>query len=95
MSHVLSVSTSPDGDVVYIHADEAGLDFLIERLTRLRGHIQHDECEHEHFMTLAWGGHGLSERELDSEERQVHHVKLYGWTDEFIEHHNLKDPNAG
>jgi hypothetical protein len=44
----------------------------------------------DHLMTNAWGGRQLSERTLDPGARLVHHVKLYGWTPEWIEKHGLK-----
>ena len=94
MDHVLSVSTSSDGNVVFIHADKPGLDFLIEKLSRLRNHIQNDESEHEHFMTPAWAGNELSERKMDQNERQVHHIKFYAWTDTAIDKHDLRDTNT-
>ena len=88
--YTLSFATDADGDQVFIHADAAGLDHLIRALTGIRRKLEEDACDHDHLMTDAWGGHELSERTLDSDARVVHHVKIYGWTPEWIAKHNLK-----
>lgn len=88
--YTLSFATDADGDQVFIHADAAGLDRLIRSLTRIRGRLDGGVCDHDHFMTDAWGGHELSGRTLGDEARLVHHVKIYGWTPEWIEKHGLK-----
>jgi hypothetical protein len=88
--YTLSFSTDDDGDQVFIHADAGGLDYLIDSLTQIRRKLDEDVCEHDHLMTDAWGGQQLSERTLDKDARLVHHVKMYGWTPEWIEKHHLK-----
>jgi Immunity protein 32 len=87
---ILSFSTDADGDQVFIHADAAGLDHLIQSLTRIRRKLDDDICDHDHLMTDAWGGRELSEATLDEGARLVHHVKIYAWTPEWIEKHHLK-----
>jgi hypothetical protein len=93
MDHILSVSASLSGDTVFIHADKAGLNLLIEKLIKLKTHMENNESDHIHFMTPAWAGNELTERKLSSDEKQVHHVKLYGWTDEQVAEHHLKTIN--
>jgi len=86
----LSFATDADGNQVFIHADAGGLDHLIRSLTHIRRKLDENICDHDHLMTDAWGGHELSERTLEKDERLVHHVKIYGWTPEWIEKHHLK-----
>ena len=90
--HVLSVFTDADGDQVFVHADAAGLDFLIQRLTSLRAHLDRGECEHEHLFTSAWIGSGdLSTRGAGEGDHLVQHLKIYSWTSEWVEKHHLSD----
>lgn len=87
---VLSVTHA--GDEVSIHADIAGLDFLIGRLQSIRNKLAHDECEHEHLMTESWGGWDLSESIGPKRDgwTLVHHVQLNGWTAEWAAKHGFK-----
>ena len=92
--HVLSVIGDADGEQVFVHADAAGLDLLIARLTRLRAHLDRGECEHEHLFTTAWSGSGdLSTRGAGEGERVIQHVKIYAWTPERVAKQHLRDPN--
>ena len=88
--YTLSFPTDRDGNQVFIQADAAGLDYLIQSLTFLRHKLDENICEHDHLMTDAWGGRELSKSTLDEGARLVHHVKIYGWTPEWIEKHRLK-----
>jgi hypothetical protein len=87
MEHVLSFST--DGEQVFIHADAAGLDFLIKTLTNIRTKIDEDVCEHDHLFTDSWGSGELSDGILDKDAHLVNHVKVCGWTNEWAEKHGL------
>ena len=89
--HVLNFATNAEGDQLFIHADSAGLDTLIRSLTQLRLKLDQGDCDHDHLMTDAWGGVGLTERSLKEGERTVHHVKIYAWTSEWVERHHLRD----
>ena len=88
-NHILSFTTDKEGNQVFIHADAAGLDYLIRSLSRIRKNIDADVCDHDHLMTDAWGGRELTERGLDEGARTVHHVKIYGWTPEWIQKHGF------
>jgi hypothetical protein len=88
--YTLSFATDADGHQVFIHADAGGLDYLIRSLTHIRRKLDENVCDHDHLMTDAWGGRELSERTLEKNERLVHHVKIHGWTPEWIEKHHLK-----
>ncbi len=89
-NYTLSFATDADGDQIFIHADAGGLDHLIRSLSHIRSKLDENICDHDHLMTDSWGGHELSERTLDEDARLVHHVKIYGWTPEWIEKHHLK-----
>ena len=92
--HVLSFITDASGDQLFVHADAAGLDLLIRRLTRLRGHVDDGECQDEHLFTTAWSGSGdLSTRGVGEGDHVVQHVKIYGWPPEWVEKHQLRDAN--
>jgi hypothetical protein len=90
---LLSVATSPEGDVVYIHANKAGLETLARVIERLKTKLEKGECDHDHLFTEEWGGHELTTTMLDPERKegckQVHHVKIYSWNDEWKGKHGL------
>ncbi len=87
-NHLLSFATDNDGQL-FIHADIAGVDCLIRSLTHLRQHLNEGVCEHDHFMTESWGGSGLTEQTLGKGVQTIHHVKIYGWTPEWVHKHGL------
>lgn len=90
---MLSVVTEPDGDVVYIHADIAGVTQLENIVVSLKQKIESGECPHDHLHSTSWAGSELTETMLAQERsagcKQVHHVKVYGWTDEWASKHGL------
>jgi len=94
---MLSVVADPNGDVVYVHADLDGLEVLERSISALRRHVAQGDCQHDHFFTVAWGGSELTETMLNQERtdgcKQVHHLKLYGWPDEWSKKYGLL-PNA-
>jgi hypothetical protein len=99
-NHILAFATDREGSQVFIHADVPGLDHLIRALTHIRQKVAAGACEHDHMMTDAWGGNELTERVTDSDAHTVHHVKIYGWTPEWIQKHGLgaepdASPNGG
>jgi hypothetical protein len=52
--------------------DDEGLEFLIEKLTRLRG-----KQDHEHLMTPSWAGSELTEvKQGGAEYGLVNHLRL-------------------
>lgn len=91
--HLLSVVTGPDGDVVYIHADRAGLEHLRRAIDRLLKNLDKGETDHDHFHSPDWGGWDLTTSMLSSEKNEgcktVHHVKIYSWDAEWKEKHEL------
>ena len=93
--YVLSFATDQERDQLFIHADAAGLDYLIRSLARIRQSIDANICDHDHLMTAAWGGSELTERGLDEGTRTVQHVKIYGWTPEWIQKHGFLAEHDG
>ena len=76
---------------LFVHADAAGLDLLIRILSHLRKRIDEDQCDHNHLMTESWGGQGLTEvPACEKDGRIVHHVKIYGWTEEWARKHGMR-----
>jgi len=57
---------------VEISFDEGGLDFLIDRLTRLK----QQKTDHYHLMSESWGDGDLDEQTHSSNSLLVHHLKL-------------------
>jgi Immunity protein 32 len=92
-SHLLSVTTSAEGDVVTIHGDIAGLEFLRATVDRLLSKLQTGQCDHDHLRTSDWAGDELSKSmlstERDSGHNTVHHLEVLAWTDEWKEKHGL------
>ena len=89
--HVFALFADNDGQA-FLHADDKGLEILITALQRLRQKISEDKCDHDHLMTEAWGGDGeLTEIEGSENQGQlIHHLKLYGWTDEWAKKNEFK-----
>lgn len=91
---MLSIVTEPNGDVVYVHADSAGIVELEAAVARLKKRLLAGDCPHDHLMSASWGGGELSETMLAEEQgkgcRQVHHITLYGWNEEWARKHGLK-----
>jgi len=80
--HLLTVVADHEGQV-YIHADSAGLDYLITALQGLKAQVDEGHSDHDHLMSESWAGAELSENAgLKPEGSIVHHVKVYGWTKE-------------
>jgi hypothetical protein len=73
---LLSVESDSAREVVEIHFDRNGLDYLIEALTRLRNE---SAPEHFHLMCREWGGDGLSETPQNTEFVAAKHVKFCLW----------------
>ena len=94
---MLSIVSESNGDVVHIHGDLAGLEALEQALRRVREQVAAGVCEDNHLFSNSWGGKDLTETMLESERetgaRQVQHLKLFGWTDEWSVKHGLS-PNA-
>jgi hypothetical protein len=95
---MISIVTSAEGDIVHVHADKQGLSLLERAVAQLRLSAEKGDCGHEHLFSASWGGRELSETALGEERlagyRQVHHLKLFGWTDEWARRHELVSTQA-
>ena len=92
-THLLSFVTSQSGDYVAVHADLAGVTLLIKELQTLQRQLELNDCPHTHLFTVDWAGNELSATKLASQEDEnnvVHHVKIYGWNEEWANRHGLK-----
>ena len=90
--HLLSFVSNPEGDMVTVHLDADGLDFLIEQLTILKQLLHDGQCEHIHLFTTDSIGEELSSTRIKSnpaESTVIQHVKLNCWTREWAEKHML------
>jgi hypothetical protein len=86
--HVLTFVRGEEGEL-FMHADAKGLSVLISALERLRKKAEEGACEHDHLMTPAWAGSGLSEKKGLESGELIHHLKLYGWTEEWAQKHGF------
>ena len=75
--HLLTFELSEDQDQLLIHGDERGLRFLIKSLERLLVHTKHEQFDHEHLKTPAWGGDELSSESQGG--AVLNHVEIHCW----------------
>lgn len=90
--HLLSIATDEDGAQVSIHLDLAGVNYLLKELSLLKAQLEKNACPHTHLCTKEWGGGELTSSKLsdqEDEKNQVHHLKIYGWSDEWKVRHKL------
>jgi len=89
LDHTLAFVTDHKGQL-FVHADARGLSVLIASLERLKKKAEAGECDHDHLFTDAWAGGELSEKVgCEKEGDLIHHVKLYGWTEEWARKHGF------
>ena len=89
--HLLSFVTDNSGAMVSIHADLAGVNRLLVELECIRDLLLQNDCPHTHLM--ATDGTELTETKLSDQQSEaniVHHVKIYGWNEEWAVKHNLR-----
>jgi hypothetical protein len=89
---LLSLVTDEDGTYIAVHLDLAGTDFLIKELQAIRDQLEKNECPHTHLFSDVMGSNELTTTKLSGQEEevnQVHHVKIYGWNQEWKQKHNL------
>jgi hypothetical protein len=94
IDHLLSFVTDTSGGLVSIHADLRGVEYLIEELERLRSQLLVDDCPHTHLFSSECAGDALTTtklRDQPGEVNIVHHVKIYGWNEEWARRHGLKE----
>lgn len=84
--HLLSILTNSEGDVVYIHGDRTGLEYLRTVIDRLLQKLAEGETDHDHFRSPDWAGWELTTSMLTTEKeagcKTVHHMKICSWNEE-------------
>lgn len=89
--HLLSIVSDNEGQV-FVHADLEGIRLLIKELKHIEQGLEENECPHTHLHSESWAGWGLTESKLENQEdekEQIHHLKIYGWNQEWKAKHNL------
>ncbi len=95
--HLLSFVTDSDGGYLAVHADLAGVTMLIDELEFLREQLAQNDCPHIHLFSTDSVGKELTTTKLGSdkgEDNVVHHVKVYGWNEEWAVKHGLKPASS-
>ena len=88
--YVLAFVRGEEGEL-FMHADAEGLSVLISSLERLRRAVERGECDHDHLMTPEWAGSELSEKKGIESGAVIHHLKIYGWTEEWAKKHGFRE----
>ena len=90
--HLLSLVTDEDGDQVFLHLDLAGVTQLLSELNYIKRELEKNECPHSHLFSEDWGSTELTATKLKDQKDEkncVHHLKIYGWNDEWKKKHDL------
>ena len=84
---LLAFVAAEGSDEIFLHVDKEGAGILIAALERIQRALESDEVDHEHLFSEEWGGWELSvSDQVDKGRgRPIHHLKIYGWTDESAE----------
>ena len=92
--HLLSFVTDETGQYLAIHVDLRGVNILIEELQKLKEDLESNDCPHAHlFVTSDESARELTATKIASQEHEVnivHHVKIYGWNEDWARKHGLK-----
>lgn len=83
--HLLDIQTDSGGSQVFIHADAEGLATLERSIESLRSTVGKGDCDHGHLFAQDWGGNDLSRSHLSDGMRHVSHVKIYGWSKDWLD----------
>lgn len=76
---LLSFELSHDKNEIEIHANDAGLSFLLEALNQLAAN---PSDEHIHLMTPKWGGNELSDDLQNTDNTVINHARIFLWSNE-------------
>jgi|WetSurMetagenome_2_1015567.scaffolds.fasta_scaffold648069_1 hypothetical protein len=66
-------------DAIEIHADQQGLQDLIDRLLRLKNSLPGKSSEHEHLMTPNWGGTELTQDKQSVNSTLINKGTVHLW----------------
>ncbi len=75
-NRLISVECDEAREVVELHLDRPGIEYLIDKLIQLR---DAPTPEHLHLMTPDWGGNELSELSQNADFFAAKHVKICLW----------------
>lgn len=92
INHLLSFVASSDANMLTIHLDKDGIEFLIERLSKLKELLDEGQCEDCHLFTANSIGAELTSTKINGQDNEavvVQHVKLCAWTEEWAREHGL------
>ena len=78
--YLLTFELSPQKDELHICTDVAGLDYLVNELSKLLDWAKTGKTEHIHLMTEEWGGYELSSSPQVG--YLLNHVKVYCWNED-------------
>jgi hypothetical protein len=84
---LLAFVVSEEQDQIFLQLDKEGIEILMRSLERIKKHLDKGELEHEHLFSEDWGGWelSLSDQVDKGKGKPIHHVKIYGWTDEWAD----------
>ncbi len=74
--HLLTFELNDDGDMLEIHGDQKGLEYLAEILLDL---AKEESADHAHLMTDDWGGSGLSNEVQGVANNLLNSTKIFIW----------------
>jgi hypothetical protein len=92
VNHLLSFVANSDANMLTIHLDKDGIEFLIERLSKLKELLDEGQCEDCHLFTADSIGSELTSTKIQGQVNEavvVQHVKLSSWTQEWAMKHRL------
>lgn len=92
IKHLLSFVANSDANMLTIHLDKDGIEFLIESLSKLKELLDEGQCEDCHLFTAESIGSELTSTKINGQANEaivVHHVKLCAWTHDWARKHRL------
>ena len=91
--HLLAFVVDNEKQQVCLHVDKNGVDRLIQELKHIKSSIDENDCPHSHMFSSEWGDGELSistQLDEDSNGNSIHHLKILGWTDEWVVKHGFE-----
>lgn len=92
VKHLLSFVANSEANMLTVHLDRDGLEFLMERLSTLKELLDSGQCEDCHLFTAESIGSELTSTKINGQANEavvVQHVKLCAWTHEWARKHGL------
>ena len=75
----LGFEIDAEGQLLYLHADPAGLRMLAQRLEALARRSEQKGPDHLHFFSEQWGDGEICGTPQAKECHAIHHVKILCW----------------